>query len=61
MQDRLERDTSTESVMLGPAFQTPWVMEKQHDKSRILPDPDIFAFDTPVTEFGPTTPLLFTP
>ncbi len=31
--------------MLGPAFQTSWFMEKQHDKSRTLPDPDIFTFD----------------
>ncbi len=29
MQDRHERD-GTESVMLGPAFQTSWVMEKLH-------------------------------
>ncbi len=43
MQDRHERDRA-ESVMLGPAFQTPWVMEKLHDKkSRILPDSDILA------------------
>ncbi len=44
MQDRHERDR-TESVMLDPAFQTSWVMEKLHDKSRILPDPDIFTSD----------------
>ncbi|CAD7974690.1 unnamed protein product [Amoebophrya sp. A120] len=32
--------------MLGPALsETSWVMEKLHDKSRTLPDPDIFAFD----------------
>ncbi len=52
MQDRHERDR-TESVMLGPAFQTSWVMEKLHDKSRMLPDPDIFAVDTRV---APATP-----
>ncbi len=45
MQDRHERDR-TESVMLGPAFQTSCVMEKLQDKSRTLQDPDIFAFDT---------------
>ena len=44
MQDRHERDR-IESAMLGPAFQISWVMEKLHDKSRILPDPDIFTFD----------------
>ncbi len=33
MQDRHEKDR-TESVMVGPAFQTSWVMEKLHDKSR---------------------------
>ena len=47
MQDRHEGDR-TESVMLGPAFQTPWVMEKQHDKSRTLPDPDTFTLDIEV-------------
>ncbi len=53
MQDRHERGR-TESVMLGPAFQTSWVMEKLHDKSLILPDPDIFTFDIAVrtTKFG---------
>ncbi len=40
------------SVMLGPTFQTSWVMEKQHDKSRLLPDPDIFTLDIP----GRTSP-----
>ncbi|CAD7956373.1 unnamed protein product [Amoebophrya sp. A120] len=34
--------------MLGPAFQTSWVMEKQNDKSRTLPDPDTFTFDTDI-------------
>ncbi len=31
MQDRHDRDLK-EFVMLGPAFQTSWVMEDQHDK-----------------------------
>ncbi len=36
----------TESVMLGAALQTTWIMENLHDKSRnYLPDPDIVAFD----------------
>ncbi len=49
MQDRHERDR-TESIMLGPAFQTSWVIEKLHDKSRMLPDPDIFTLDSAETE-----------
>ncbi len=49
MQDRHERHRA-ESVMLGPAFQASWVTEKLHDKSRILPDPDIFTFDMGVVE-----------
>ncbi len=39
---------AAEPVMLGPAFQT-WrrrSLKKLHDKSRNLPDPDIFAFDS---------------
>ncbi len=39
---------AAEPVMLGPAFQTLWSLEKLHDKSRNLPDPDIFTFDTVV-------------
>ncbi|CAD7960545.1 unnamed protein product [Amoebophrya sp. A120] len=37
---------AAEPVMLGPAFQTWGSLEKLHDKSRNLPDPDTFAFDT---------------
>ncbi|CAD7923374.1 unnamed protein product [Amoebophrya sp. A120] len=33
------------SVMLLCAFQTVCVVRGMHDKSRNLPDPDIFAFD----------------
>ncbi len=44
MQDRHD-STRTESVMLCPTYQTSWVMENLHDKSGILPDPDIFAVD----------------
>ncbi len=43
MQDRHDRDHPTESVMLGAAIQTSWVMENRHDKSYILSD--VFAFD----------------
>ncbi len=43
-QERHDRDLE-DSVMLGLAFQTPWVMENLHHKSCILPDPDIFTFD----------------
>ncbi len=39
------RQGAAEPVMLGPAFQTWRSLEKLHDKSRNLPDPDIFAFD----------------
>ncbi len=35
MQDRHGRDLA-ESVMLSPAFQTPWVMENLHDKSTLF-------------------------
>ncbi len=42
MQERHDR-TLAESVMLCPTCQTSWVMENLHDKSSILPDPDIFA------------------
>ncbi len=45
MQERHDR-AQKESVMLGLAFQTSWVMENLHHKSCILPDPDIFTFDS---------------
>ncbi len=45
MQDRHSRDL-TDSVMLGPASQTSWVMENLHDKFNTLPDPDSFTFDS---------------
>ncbi len=44
MQEKHDRDLQ-ESVMLGLAFQTSWVMENLQHKSCILPDPDIFTFD----------------
>ncbi len=48
MQERHDRDLKVESVMLGLAFQTSWVMENLHHNSCIfLPDPDIFTFDSP--------------
>ncbi len=63
MQDRHDR-TLTESVMLSPTYQTSWVMENLHDKSGILPDPDIFAFDillVPAQELPPRVFLHFEP
>ncbi len=48
VQDRHDR-TLTEFVMLCPTYhQTSWVMEKLHDSSATLPDPDIFAVDMEV-------------
>ena len=46
MQERHDSRDLKESVMLGLAFQTSWVMENLHHKSCILPDPDIFAMHT---------------
>ncbi len=46
MQNRHHQGTAELPVMLGPAFQTWWTLEKPHDKSRNLPDdPDTFALD----------------
>ncbi len=45
MQNRHHKGAA-DPVMLGPAFQTWWSLEKLHDKSRNLPDPDIFTLDT---------------
>ncbi len=42
-------------VMLGPAFQTWRSLEKLHDKSQNIPDPDIFAFDTMCALLYPTS------
>ncbi|CAD7950519.1 unnamed protein product [Amoebophrya sp. A120] len=53
MQDRHGRDLK-ESVMLGLAFQTSWVLENLHHKSCTLPDPDIFTFDIGIKRRGGT-------
>ncbi len=51
MQERHDRDLR-ESVMLGLAFQTSWVMENLHHKSCILPDPDIFTIHMKSSKFS---------
>ncbi len=42
---------AAEPVRLGPAFQTWWSLEKLHDKSRNLPDPDTFTFDKLIAKY----------
>ncbi len=47
-QDHRHDGDLTESVMLGPAFQTSWVMHKLHDNPCNLPDLGIFVLDAAV-------------
>ncbi len=49
-------NTRSKSVMLELACQTIWLMQKLHDRSRILPDPDILHLIV-----GPPPGLLLRP
>ncbi len=59
MQDRHDRDL-TESVMLGPTFQTSWVMENLRDKFALLQTQTLFLHLIPKFRIQRAEPVFAT-